>query len=173
MKILILSDSHGLTEEITTIKRHHQVNEMIHCGDSELLMKAPEMEGFMSVAGNCDRDTKYPVDKTIIIDGLTCFITHGHLYQVKQDLTTLSYRAEEECANVVFYGHTHIAHAEVISDKLFINPGSIRMPRNYPYPTYAILDWNKENKHIKVAFYTVDGKVVNELTYETTFSKLE
>lgn len=170
MKILILSDSHGLTDELVMIGQRHQVNKMIHCGDSELLMDAPEMEEFISVAGNCDHDTNYPVDKTIVKNGLTFFITHGHFYRVKQDLTTISYRAEEESANVVLYGHTHVAHVEKIGDTLFINPGSIRMPRNHPEPTYAILDWDIESKHIKVIFYTIDGKVVNELAYETTLA---
>ncbi len=38
MKVLIMSDSHGLTHEISIIKERHKqdVTAMIHCGDSEL-----------------------------------------------------------------------------------------------------------------------------------------
>lgn len=37
MKILICSDSHGLTDELIELKkRHGDMDYYIHCGDSEL-----------------------------------------------------------------------------------------------------------------------------------------
>lgn len=38
MNVLIISDSHGLEEELQTIAKRHEaeVDLMIHCGDSEL-----------------------------------------------------------------------------------------------------------------------------------------
>ena len=45
MKVLIMSDSHGLTHEISIIKESHKhdVAKMIHCGDSELAKSDPNM----------------------------------------------------------------------------------------------------------------------------------
>ncbi len=48
MKILIISDSHGLTDELQTIAKRHaaEVDMMIHCGDSELETNHPALEGY-------------------------------------------------------------------------------------------------------------------------------
>lgn len=85
--VLIISDSHGLTEELVEIKKRHQPDYMIHCGDSELDLDAEQLEDFYKVRGNCDTDNRYPDELVIELDGLTFFLVHGHLHQVKRDLT--------------------------------------------------------------------------------------
>lgn len=168
-KVLIMSDSHGLEDEINMIKNRHQVKVKIHCGDSELDMDAPAMEGLLKVAGNCDFDARYPEEQTVNIGGLTFLIVHGHLHGVKGDLTALSYRCEELGAQVACYGHTHIADARQIKNQLFINPGSIRLPRDRDEKTYSIMEWENIN-HIDIKYYTLDGIVVDELSYVATLS---
>ncbi|RKQ37933.1 metallophosphoesterase [Oceanobacillus halophilus] len=166
-QVLIVSDSHGLTEEINRIKRRHHVNEMIHCGDSELDFDSDELSGFRKVAGNCDFDLKFPNEEVITIEGLTFFVTHGHLHNVKSNVMNLSYRAQEVGANVICFGHTHIAGAEQVDQQLFVNPGSIRLPRNRPEKTYAIMEWESSNEII-VNFYTAEGEKVHEMTYHAS-----
>lgn len=166
-EVLIVSDSHGLTEELKTIQERHPIKWMIHCGDSELDFDAPELEQFYKVTGNCDFDVRYPEEQTIEIDGLKFYISHGHLHNVKMDLMGLSYRAEEEQAQVICFGHTHIAGAEKVDNKLYINPGSIRQPRNRVEKTYAIMSWNDRNA-VTIQFYTVDGVKVEDLVYHTS-----
>lgn len=166
-RVLIISDSHGLTEELTEIIDLHEVDWYIHCGDSELDFDAEVLHPFYKVGGNCDFDPRYPTEEIKDIDGIRFFITHGHLHQVKSGLTTLSYVAEEHQAKVVCFGHTHIAGAEKIGEQLFINPGSIRMPRNRVEKTYAVLEW-LENKVFSVQFYTVDGQKIENMSYSTT-----
>ncbi|MGJ9457124.1 metallophosphoesterase family protein [Oceanobacillus sp. CF4.6] len=166
-KVLILSDSHGLMDEVSVIKERHQIKSMIHCGDSELDLDAQELEGFYKVAGNCDFDTRYPDEQTIKLDGTTFYITHGHLHNVKSNLMGLSYRAEEEKAQVICFGHTHIAGVEQVDKQLFINPGSIRQPRNRTEKTYAIMEWDTLAS-ITVNFYTVTGERVDDLTYNAS-----
>ncbi|WP_338111404.1 metallophosphoesterase [Oceanobacillus caeni] len=129
-EVLIISDSHGLKEEITEIKSRHPNITMIHCGDSELEYDSVELEGMYKVRGNCDFDSRYPEEEIISIGGLTFFVTHGHLFQVKSTFMKLSYRAKELGADVICFGHSHIAGAEQNDGQLFINPGSIRLPRN-------------------------------------------
>ncbi|MGX4669769.1 metallophosphoesterase family protein [Cerasibacillus sp. JNUCC 74] len=163
-KVLILSDSHGLKKELEIIKDRHQVDYMVHCGDSELGLDDKEMSGFYSVMGNCDVDTRYPEEQTLTVDGLGFLIVHGHLHSVKSNLLQVAYRAEELGAQIICFGHTHVAFAEQHGKQLFINPGSIRLPRGRKEKTYVILEWDvKENIH--VYFYTTDGDRLKEMEY--------
>lgn len=164
-KVLIMSDSHGLTQEIADIKKRHQLKYMIHCGDSELNYEAQELAGFIKVAGNCDFDSNYPNEEIIYIDGVTIYITHGHLYNVKANLMNLAYRAEETNALVICFGHTHIAGVEKVNQQLFINPGSIRLPKKRVEKTYAIMEWEQSDK-IEVTFYSLKGDVIEALSYQ-------
>ncbi|MFD2751155.1 metallophosphoesterase [Virgibacillus siamensis] len=166
-KVLIISDSHGLTTELDEIKKQHPDAQMIHCGDSELDIDAPELEGFTKVAGNCDFDSRYPQEQTVEIGGLRFFVAHGHRHQVKRGLMTISYRAMEEDADVVCFGHTHIAGAEKSGELLLVNPGSIRLPRLRDIKTYAILEWETP-AHVNVGFRTLSGEVVEELSIHTS-----
>ncbi|CDO01710.1 metallophosphatase [Oceanobacillus picturae] len=161
-KVLIISDSHGLTDELLQIKKEHNLEYMIHCGDSELDLDSEEMEGFFKVAGNCDMDTRYPEEQTMEIDKIKILAVHGHLHNVKQNLLTAGYRAEELGAQVICFGHTHVAGAQQVNDQLFINPGSIRQPRGRMEKTYAIMEWETPGE-IDVTFYTLDGKEVKDL----------
>lgn len=164
MKVLIMSDSHGLTHEISIIKeRHkHEVSAMIHCGDSELDKKDHSMNGLIAVRGNCDRDPNYPNTVVETFANLRFLITHGHLFNVKMTLLNLSLKAEEEAADIICFGHSHSAGSELIEGKLYINPGSISEPRGRKEKTYVILDI-VQNK-INVTFYDLQGKMVEPLS---------
>ncbi|RID86385.1 metallophosphoesterase [Peribacillus asahii] len=168
MKVLVMSDSHGLTDEISIIaERHkHEVVSMIHCGDSELMKEDPLMMEWTAVRGNCDRDMTYPNDIVEEIADQKFLITHGHLYNVKMTLLSISYRSEETDAKIICFGHSHAAGSELIDGRLYVNPGSIRQPRGRKEKTYAILDII--NQQVNVTFYDITGKVVEELnnTYQ-------
>ncbi|RLL47942.1 metallophosphoesterase [Oceanobacillus piezotolerans] len=168
-KVLIMSDSHGLKKELLEIKQRHTFDAIIHCGDSELDFNAPELDGIYKVGGNCDFDPDYPEDQVLEIGDIRFYITHGHLHQVKTNLLRLSYRAEEVGASIICFGHTHIAGAEKIGNRLFLNPGSVRLPRNRPEATYAILEWEmKEDIHI--TFYSTQGEIVEPLSKQVKWN---
>src|SRR5690625_2327033 len=167
-KILIVSDSHRLTEELDIIKERHDVNHRIHCGDSELLNNHPTIQSFTTVEGNCDSPGEFKVEEQLSVDHLNIFITHGHLYQVKTNLLPLTYRAAEVDADIVCFGHSHIAGVEKIDGRIYINPGSIRSPRRRPEKSYVILSWNNSDD-IHVQFYDLSGNVIDDLS--TTFTK--
>ncbi|WP_110927136.1 metallophosphoesterase family protein [Bacillus massiliglaciei] len=164
MKVLIMSDSHGLTEEIQQIKARHEgeIEAAIHCGDSELPKDAPEMDSLLAVRGNCDYDAAYPNDLTETIGGRRFFVTHGHHYNVKMTLMNLAYKSEEAEADIVCFGHSHAAGSEMIGKSLFINPGSIRQPRGRIEKTYVILEINGEEA--KVTFFDTEGNPVQALS---------
>lgn len=162
MKVLIMSDSHGLTHEISMITDRHrqEVTAMIHCGDSELESKDTVLEGFLAVKGNCD-EGGFPNDLIQDIAGKRFFITHGHLYNIKMTLMNLSYKSEEAGADIICFGHSHAAGSELIDRRLFINPGSIRQPRGRKEKTYAVL--NIDENQFELSYYDLEGNIVEEL----------
>lgn len=161
-KILIVSDSHGQTAELEQIKAMHanEVDCMIHCGDSELPGKDQTINGFLTVRGNCDYDAAYPNDLIHEINGYRIFVTHGHKYSVKSSLMNLIYKALELNANIVCFGHSHILGAEQVQGMLFINPGSLRMPRLRKEKTYILLELSGESAVVKV-FELGKGELVD------------
>ena len=157
MRALILSDSHGLTKPLQDIAERYreQVDIMIHCGDSELDLDAEELKDFKVVRGNCDFRGAFPEEIVQHENGITIYVTHGHLHGIKQTLQKLYYRCREVGATIACFGHSHVLGAEVIDGILFINPGSILLPRMRKEKTYAILD--TDGKIANVTFYTTDG----------------
>lgn len=158
MKALIVSDSHGLTSELKTLKQQYEqeVDVMIHCGDSELSIQ--ETDGFEIVRGNCDYEKSYPNDIVTEVDGIRFFITHGHHYNVKMTLQNVLYKARECQAQVACFGHSHIMGAEVVSGTLLINPGSIALPRMRKEKTYVLLEM--ETNVATVQFLDLEGNVI-------------
>ncbi|MFB1052190.1 metallophosphoesterase [Paraliobacillus sp. JSM ZJ581] len=169
--VLIISDSHGWTNELITItdKYMDKVDYMVHCGDSELDFDEEPMDRFMKVAGNCDFDSRYPNELDFDVEDMKFFITHGHLHNVKMSLMPISYRAEEVGAQIICHGHSHIAGVWQVQDHIIINPGSIRLPRIRQERTYAIASWNQEGT-FTVTFYDLKGNEVKDLAFETTLS---
>lgn len=163
-KILILSDSHSLQQELVEIKNRHGLEVNLHIGDSELALDAPELSGYTTVRGNCDWRAAFPDEQLIEVGGLRIYLTHGHLYKVKSNLQDLQYRAAEVNADIVCFGHTHIAYGEKVDNRVFINPGSIRLPHGNDVATYAILEWETKD-NVNLHFYSVAGKKLKTLTY--------
>jgi putative phosphoesterase len=165
-KVLIVSDSHGLTKELEIIRERHvnEVDLMIHCGDSQLAPTDKAMTGYLSVMGNCDFMGEYPLETTKEIAGRKFFITHGHRYSVKSTLMNLKFKADEVHADIVCFGHSHILGAEVVSGRLFLNPGSIRLPRERFEKTYVILDLQSDK--IIMSVFESSGREITELARE-------
>ncbi|MDG4655336.1 metallophosphoesterase [Ectobacillus antri] len=157
-KVLIVSDSHGMTGELQELYNRHAVDVYIHCGDSELPAAHPALAGYSVVKGNCDFESAYPTNYVEKVNGLSIFVTHGHLYNVKMTLQKIWYKAKEAGAQVACFGHSHVMGAELIEDVLLINPGSILLPRGRRERTYALLD--VQNKQATVIFYELSGKEV-------------
>jgi uncharacterized protein len=140
-KVLIVSDSHGWKDELQYLKhKYSSVDVMIHCGDSELTVDDDAINGFVTVRGNCDYEKAFPEDTVVDVADRKIFVTHGHHYNVKSSLMGLSYRAKEVSADIVCFGHSHLLGIEMVGGTLFINPGSIRLPRGRHERTYVLLD---------------------------------
>lgn len=160
-KVLVISDSHGLEEEIMEIKQRHGCRYNIHCGDSELDVEEPALNGYVGVRGNCDYDARFPLEHSLMIEGRKVLITHGHHYKVEENIMNLAYRGEEAAADIICFGHTHVPYAEEFGNLFIINPGSIHKPREINIPTYAVLDLKKDR--VEATFYNTNGEPVSEL----------
>jgi len=136
VKILVLSDTHGAVLEsiVNPMKNEKNIDMMIHCGDkfkdAEKIAELLGIKNIYRVVGNCDYDMQN--ESTILeieIEGKHVLITHGHLQNVKDGLEYLKELAEEKCADIVLFGHTHISHEEMDNNVLYFNPGSTILPK--------------------------------------------
>lgn len=165
MKVLVMSDTHGDAEIIERVKSFHpDVDAVIHCGDSELPYDHPYLEGVERVAGNCDHDINYLDEILFRVGDERIYVTHGHLYDVKNSVLRLTYRAQEIGANIVCFGHSHILGAELIDGTLFVNPGSLKKPRRIEDKSFVIIDI-KEYAYILYC-YNENNELIEKIHYE-------
>ena len=136
MKILVLSDSHGETEELENVIRSNSAAEIvIFCGDGNGDIEAmryvfPE-KMFISVRGNCDWCCNAPDKEEITLCGKKIFVTHGHIYGVKQGLSRITAFGHNINADIVLFGHTHQQIVTVDGSMILMNPGSLGFNAEY------------------------------------------
>ncbi|MFT9849819.1 metallophosphoesterase family protein [Aneurinibacillus sp. REN35] len=157
MNVIVVSDTHGSVQHLSEILTRHPHAAAFHCGDfCYPLEQAPE---FTYVHGNCDNEIGVPEERVIELGSLRILQTHGHTYGVKQNPMRLRYRATEVGANLVLFGHTHEVTAVYEEGILYVNPGSMLLPRSYFSPTYALLtiEEDGEDRRVIVSFYSPEG----------------
>lgn len=163
MKIVVLSDTHGDAEVISTVFNQEQdADVFFHCGDSELSYNDDHFNDMIRVKGNCDFDNDFEHDIIVNLDDRKVFITHGHLYDIKTSLAKVSEKAQETGVDFVFFGHSHLLGAEVINDVLFLNPGSLTLPRGGNDKSYATIEWEEDEEDMTVFFKTPDKKIISK-----------
>lgn len=152
MKFLVMSDSHGVPENVTRITNHYRdkVDLIFHTGDSEVLADDPSWnEVDFYVAGNCDFDPNYA--EILVVDTPVgkVFMTHGHLHNVKLSKDQLVSAAKAEGAKYAFFGHTHVTYLNYINDMIVLNSGSVSYPRSrHGIKTFAILEIFDDYVHV-------------------------
>ena len=101
-------------------------------------------EKLLSVRGNCDAEVdqmvlKFPVlaDYAVLPVGQRLiYATHGHIYHVK-NLPPLA------PGDVLLHGHTHVpAWTEFGQGNLYLNPGSVSIPKEDSPHSYMTLEGN-------------------------------
>ncbi len=139
-RIAVISDSHGGTVRLSMFaelvhKEHFDA--IIHLGDGQgdakWLKKNVDVP-IHFVAGNCDWHSDAPREARLSFDGIRILAVHGDKYDVKFDLSTLSYYAEDISAQLALYGHTHRAFAGYVGCILMVNPGALKDGR------YAVVE---------------------------------
>ena len=144
MRIIVISDTHGrsaLIEKI--IEAQPEARHVFFLGDVtrdiEDLQYLYPNHTFYIVSGNCDFASLYKSADSVTLGGKKILFTHGHGYSVKSGIHRLKEWAKLEKADLVLYGHTHVAKTEYADGVLFVNPGSPSSPRE-GRPSYAVVD---------------------------------
>lgn len=144
MKLLVISDSHGNFDR--AFKAHQlagRVDHVIHLGDgaedARLLEEVLEVPVYR-VAGNCDYDPTLPPELTLEFGGCRFLLIHGNRQMVKSGLARLIGRGVEVGANVVLYGHTHLAGVASAQGMLLVNPGTLKAGFQGSYAIVTVED---------------------------------
>ena len=153
MKILIVSDIHGnFLNMRKVIENDSSFDYLYLLGD---ILSGPDIYGYdpkqladflnlyqdkiVYVKGNCDN---YHMDLlsffvdlsylTISVDQYLLFLTHGHLYT--------PYEYPSIPFDIFVSGHTHVPKMEKRDNLLFLNPGSISLPRGGSTKSYIVYE---------------------------------
>lgn len=96
----------------------------------------------LAVRGNCDAEVDqmvldFPIlaDYAVLnlSDGRMVYLSHGHVYN-EANLPPV------RSGDVFMQGHTHVLRAEEKEGIVYLNPGSVSIPKEGNPPTYAILE---------------------------------
>ena len=162
MKYFIASDIHGSAyycRKMLEAYRREQAEKMILLGD--ILYHGPRndlpreyapkevipllnayRDEILAVRGNCDAEVdqmvlEFPIMADYAVlqlkKGRQIYLTHGHIYNEKK-------LPPMKKGDVLLHGHTHVLRAEKKKDLVFLNPGSVSIPKEGNPPTYAILE---------------------------------
>ncbi len=153
-RILVISDTHGgrdILQKCINISVPFDI--IIHCGDGVKDIRGADIPAdteVLAVAGNTDSYSS-PDEEILLMEKINSkyvMITHGHLYNVKSGLHSLSNSAAAMRADVVIFGHTHQSYLCMNNPVLF-NPGDLSTG------SYGIItvkgddEWIFEQKKIK------------------------
>lgn len=177
MKILFISDIHGIPENLRYIEKiiiDKKIDKLVVLGDlyyndlpytEENDSNAQKVKGFLNkyanilicMRGNCDSIVDVMSSEFLIIDGLSLiyiddlniYLNHGHIYN----------KNKNKCFNkgILVYGHEHIPYIERKDNMVYINVGSISLPRDGNDPTYMIY----ENKTFTI--YDIYNNVLKQM----------
>ena len=104
-----------------------------------LLNQMPEK--ILCVRGNCDTEVdqmvmKFPIlaDYCILyLDNRMIFATHGHVFNEK-NLPQL------HKGDILLHGHTHVPVCRETEDYIYLNPGSVSIPKEDSWHGYMLLE---------------------------------
>lgn len=172
MKVVVVSDNHFNLESLEQIlKREHDADLFIHCGDSQFHVTDPIMQHFITVRGNND-ERHYENERLVSIGNVRVLVTHGDLYGIDFSTNEVCESAHIQKATAVFHGHTHIPRDITVDNIRIINPGSTAWPRGgFKEGTYAVIDatesdvakWDVEFISTKTwETYPIETKPINK-----------
>ncbi len=164
MKILIASDIHGSLKYCRKlVERYNEENcdKLILLGD--VLYHGPRndlpeeynpkgviallngmAQEILCVRGNCEAEVDDMVLEFNVLaeyallfnNGRTFFLTHGHKFNPQNP-------PKLKKGDVLFNGHTHVSKIEATETFLYVNPGSVSIPKEDTPRGYMILEDEK------------------------------
>lgn len=157
MKLMFASDLHGdavCTEKLLSACSAEQPDQLILLGDllyhgprndmpagyapkQVISLLNPIARSLLCVRGNCDTEVDqmvldFPIlaDYAVVYaDGLRMYLTHGH--HPVQGVRS---------GDIMISGHTHIPRCETENGVLYLNPGSVSIPKEGSEKQYMIYE---------------------------------
>ena len=161
MRLMIASDIHGSAyycEQMLNAYNKEEADKLLLLGDilyhgprNDLPMEySPKKvmamlneikEEILCVRGNCDTEVDQMVlDFPVLLEygffydqDKMFYITHGHKYN-PENLPML------KKGDILLTGHTHIPAFERYEDYIYVNPGSVSIPKNESVHSYIIYE---------------------------------
>lgn len=177
MKYIVLSDIHGslfYMQKIMNIIEKEEVEKVILLGD--LYYHGPRnflpeqynpmevckllnsiKDKIYCVKGNCDAEVdemisefKFDNHLKIIKNNKTLMFTHGHKYNIDNPI---------ENVDVLIYGHYHTGFIKKENNIIYVNAGSVSLPKNDTKNSYLIIDDNK------IYLKDLNMEIIDEIEY--------
>ena len=161
MKLMIASDIHGSAyycKKMIEAYQKEQADKLLLLGDilyhgprndlpkdynpkEVIAMLNPLKQELLCVRGNCDTEVdqmvlEFPIlaDYCFLeLDGQTIFATHGHHFNPQNPPMLKD-------GDILLNGHTHIPANQNMGDYIYMNPGSVSIPKGSSAHGYMIYD---------------------------------
>ena len=174
MKLMIASDIHGSAyycRKMIEAYKNEKAEKLLILGDilyhgprndlpceyapKEVIgMLNPMADELLCVRGNCDTEVDQMVlDFPVLaeyaffyVNGRTVFATHGHNFNPANP-------PKIKKGDILLNGHTHVPAFEETKNFIYVNPGSVSIPKENSEHGYIILEDNT------LTWKTLDGKV--------------
>ena len=149
MKVAIVSDTHGYIDSfIDRLSTMDRPDLILHLGDNTVDgEKISQKIGIKTiiVKGNCDSGKRYSESNLVEVEGKKLFLTHGHMYNVKDSLNQIYYKGLELGADIILFGHTHIPINIKEDNIIIMNPGSPTIPKSIDkIPSFGIIEFGEQ-----------------------------
>ena len=109
-----------------------------------------------AVRGNCDAEvdqmiSEFEIKENLKLDiaGKKFFFTHGHKFNIDQ--------LPNDEFDVLVYGHFHTGFIREKNGKIFVNTGSITLPKNNTPHSYVIINDGK------IYLKDIDENIIDEI----------
>ncbi len=177
MKFLIFSDIHGCADSASFIVEkdcmlkpdkilllgdilyHGPRNDVpMHYNPQYVIKELSRVaDKIICVRGNCEAEVDqmvlpFPVmseQAMIFADGASIFMTHGHIYNPE--------KRPETGYTHFFYGHTHLNCLKKKDGIVFLNPGSISIPKQGQDRSFAYWDDGT------ISIFSINGNIISEM----------
>lgn len=175
MRVLIASDIHGSLKYCRLLVENYKkencdklilLGDVLYHGPRNDLPEEYNPKGVIAllndmadeilcVRGNCEAEVDDMVlDFNVLADyallfnnGRTFFLTHGHKFNPQNP-------PKLKKGDVLFNGHTHVSKIEELDGFLYVNPGSVSIPKEGTPRGYIILDDEK------ITHKNLEGEVI-------------
>lgn len=175
MKYLVISDIHGIKKYALEIPRIIDIEKpdkiiilgdlYYHGNDKKMNLESIDVTNILNeyskkiicTRGNCDTDIDIAISEfeikeyiKIIINNKKFFFTHGHKYNDDNIFKDI---------DIFVFGHLHTGFIKKYNEIIYVNSGSISLPRNNTHNSYLVID----DEYINLK--DINGNLIDKYNY--------